>query len=309
MCAAWAAHSGTALAAHLQSADSTGPATRARGYGRDAVEFRILGPLEVRTDGGAVALGGPKPRAVLAVLLLHANGPSAPSGSRSRCGARRRPRARPRPCRCTSRACARRSATATARDHATAATSCGSSRSELDAERFERLLAEARAELAAGRAQRRRRSSRRRSRSGAAGRSRTSPTSRSRSARSRASRSCGWPRSSSSSRRSSRSAATPRSSAELEALIAEHPLPRAPARAADARALPLRPPGRGAAGLPGRPQRRSSTSSGIEPGDRLRELERAILAQDPALAVSRRGSAGGRGAPAPPAAAAARAGS
>ena len=46
---------------------------RARGYGRDAVEFRILGPLEVRTDNGAVSLGGPKPRAVLAVLLLHAN--------------------------------------------------------------------------------------------------------------------------------------------------------------------------------------------------------------------------------------------
>jgi DNA-binding SARP family transcriptional activator len=37
------------------------------------MEFRILGPLEVRGDRGAVALGGPKPRALLAVLLLHAN--------------------------------------------------------------------------------------------------------------------------------------------------------------------------------------------------------------------------------------------
>ena len=38
-----------------------------------ALEFRILGPLEVRADGRAVAVPGAKPRAVLAVLLLHAN--------------------------------------------------------------------------------------------------------------------------------------------------------------------------------------------------------------------------------------------
>ncbi|MEA2274253.1 MAG: hypothetical protein QOI98_2961, partial [Solirubrobacteraceae bacterium] len=38
-----------------------------------AVEFRILGPLEVRSDSGAVALRGIKLRAVLAVLLLHPN--------------------------------------------------------------------------------------------------------------------------------------------------------------------------------------------------------------------------------------------
>ena len=37
------------------------------------MEFRILGPLEVRVDGDAVALGGRRPRALLAVLLLHAN--------------------------------------------------------------------------------------------------------------------------------------------------------------------------------------------------------------------------------------------
>lgn len=39
------------------------------------MEFRILGPLEVRNERGALALGGIKPRAVLAVLLLHANEP------------------------------------------------------------------------------------------------------------------------------------------------------------------------------------------------------------------------------------------
>jgi DNA-binding SARP family transcriptional activator/ABC-type branched-subunit amino acid transport system substrate-binding protein/DNA-binding beta-propeller fold protein YncE len=35
------------------------------------MEFRILGPLEVFQQGAAVPLGGPKQRAVLAVLLLH----------------------------------------------------------------------------------------------------------------------------------------------------------------------------------------------------------------------------------------------
>ena len=39
------------------------------------MEFRILGPLEVRHQRGPVPLGGTKPRAVLAVLLLHANAP------------------------------------------------------------------------------------------------------------------------------------------------------------------------------------------------------------------------------------------
>ncbi|MEA2128209.1 MAG: hypothetical protein QOJ85_1100, partial [Solirubrobacteraceae bacterium] len=39
------------------------------------MEFRILGPLEVRNDRGPVALGGMKPRALLAVLLLHRNEP------------------------------------------------------------------------------------------------------------------------------------------------------------------------------------------------------------------------------------------
>src|SRR5262245_5215908 len=38
-----------------------------------AVDFRILGPVEVADDGEAIRLGGPKQRAVLAILLLHAN--------------------------------------------------------------------------------------------------------------------------------------------------------------------------------------------------------------------------------------------
>jgi YVTN family beta-propeller protein len=38
-----------------------------------AVDFRILGPLQVEDDGRPVALGGPKQRALLALLVLHAN--------------------------------------------------------------------------------------------------------------------------------------------------------------------------------------------------------------------------------------------
>ena len=37
------------------------------------MEYGILGPLEVKDGGTMVALGGPKQRAVLALLLLHAN--------------------------------------------------------------------------------------------------------------------------------------------------------------------------------------------------------------------------------------------
>src|SRR3982751_1295627 len=37
------------------------------------MEFRILGPLEVWDEGREVSLGGPKPRALLALLLLHGN--------------------------------------------------------------------------------------------------------------------------------------------------------------------------------------------------------------------------------------------
>ena len=37
------------------------------------MEFRILGPLEVDREGTALALGGVRPRALLAILLLNAN--------------------------------------------------------------------------------------------------------------------------------------------------------------------------------------------------------------------------------------------
>jgi DNA-binding SARP family transcriptional activator len=42
-------------------------------YGPSLLEFRILGPLEVVGEAGALRLGGPKRRGVLAILLLNAN--------------------------------------------------------------------------------------------------------------------------------------------------------------------------------------------------------------------------------------------
>ena len=36
------------------------------------MQFRVLGPLTVENDRGPVALGGPKPRALLAALLVEA---------------------------------------------------------------------------------------------------------------------------------------------------------------------------------------------------------------------------------------------
>ena len=39
------------------------------------MEFRILGSLEVLQDGVPLSLGAPKRRALLALLLLHANEP------------------------------------------------------------------------------------------------------------------------------------------------------------------------------------------------------------------------------------------
>jgi DNA-binding SARP family transcriptional activator len=37
------------------------------------MEFRVLGPLEMRGAAGIANLGGPRQRSVLATLLLHAN--------------------------------------------------------------------------------------------------------------------------------------------------------------------------------------------------------------------------------------------
>ena len=48
-------------------------AADAAGGGAESAEFGILGPLEVSRAGRAVPLGGPRQRAVFALLLLEAN--------------------------------------------------------------------------------------------------------------------------------------------------------------------------------------------------------------------------------------------
>src|SRR5690349_6421888 len=42
-------------------------------YGQQRMEFRILGPLEVEEDGRLLPMGGTRQRALLTLLLLHAN--------------------------------------------------------------------------------------------------------------------------------------------------------------------------------------------------------------------------------------------
>jgi len=43
---------------------------RGRQGGDSELELRLLGPLEAASRSGVVSLGGPKPRALLAVLAL-----------------------------------------------------------------------------------------------------------------------------------------------------------------------------------------------------------------------------------------------
>jgi YVTN family beta-propeller protein len=50
-----------------------GSTIQSSGVNKVSVKFRILGPLEVRVNGRAVAIGGPRLRALLALLLLEAN--------------------------------------------------------------------------------------------------------------------------------------------------------------------------------------------------------------------------------------------
>src|SRR5918999_6470441 len=59
--------SGAALTANLRHAyeERSGKGKR--------FEFRLLGPLEVESNGAVLPVGGPRQRALLAFLLLHAN--------------------------------------------------------------------------------------------------------------------------------------------------------------------------------------------------------------------------------------------
>ena len=191
-----------------------------------------------------------------------------------------------RACRCTSPGCASSSGDEPAASRARPATRCGSIPSELD-------LAPLRAARGRGR-QARHPATRGGEAAGGARAVARAAARRPRlravraGARSRGSRSCAWPRSSSGSRPTSPLGRHAELVGELEALIASASAARAPARPADARPLPLRPPGGGARRPTARRARRSSTSSASSPAARCASSNEAILAQDPALDARRR---------------------
>ena len=241
------------------------------------MEFRLLGPLEVVDDERSLPLGGPKQRSLLAVLLLHAGrvvsterlidelwGESPPatvaksiqvyvSRLRKQLGEDRLLTRAP-------------------------GYVLHVEPSELDLARFERLVAEARGA-----------DPERAARAAARG-ARPLARATARGSRLRAVRAGGdRPARGAAPRRAGASASTPTSRAgrhaelagELEGLVAEHPLRE---RLRGQLMLALYRSGRQAEALEtyqAARDGRSSRSSGIEPGRRLRELHQAILAQDP----------------------------
>ena len=228
----------------------------------------------------ALALGAGKQRSLFAMLLLHANeivstdrlidalwgADAAADGGQDRAGlrvaaaqgARRRPARHPRP----------------------PVTPCRSSRAELDLARFEQLLDEARrsdpgarrpdAAAGAGAVAR-------------AARSPTWPTRRSRSPRSPGSRSCAGRRSSSGSTPISPPAAHAGADRRAGRARGRASAPGAAALPADARALPLGPPGGGARARTARRSASSPTSSGSSRARSSGGSSRRSCSQDPAL--------------------------
>ena len=247
------------------------------------MEFGILGPLEVRADGRAVALGGAKPRAVLAVLALHANQPvSAERLAVALWGEDAPPSAVK-----TVQVYVARLRKALGDPDVLVTTPAGYRLrvrpGELDAERFERLVADGREALAAGRggATPPRRCARRWS-CGAGRRWPSSPPRRSRRPRSRAWRSSASRRSRCASRPTSPPGATPSWSASSSSSRAEHPWRE---RLHAQLMLALYRSGRQADALEAYRHAREVLVEqlGIEPGAELHDLHEAILAHDPAL--------------------------
>src|SRR5215218_3991260 len=199
------------------------------------MEFRIPGPLEVRRDRRAVAVPGGKPRAVLAVLLLHANEPVnaerlavALWGEDAPAGAIRTVQVYLSRLR---RALGENERLTTSRAGYRLRVRAG----ELDRERFERLVEDGRRALAEGRAEQAGRLLREALARPAAGRSgvRTLRARGDRAPGGTASRGCRGPRGSGSRRCPAR-----RAGARAAATHRRAPAARTPARPADARALP-----------------------------------------------------------------------
>ena len=247
------------------------------------VLFRVPGTLAAERDGRAIALGGARQRALLALLLSTPTRRSAPSGSSTSSG--------------RADAAASRQAPAGG-DHASApGAECGRRRRAVGQRRrgyrSGRRPAGSTPSGSASSSPRAGTPSRtgstsapparcaRRSACGGARRTPTSPSSP-RAAGDRTLHELRVAGSRIAWRPIWRSGATTRSCRHLERLVAEHPLRGADARAADARALPRRPSGRCAGELPGR-RRLLVTELGLEPGPASGASSTTILAADPAL--------------------------
>ena len=242
------------------------------------MDFRLLGPLEVSDQHRALALGGLKQRSLLAVLLLHANEIVATDRLIAELWGEAPPATASKSIQAyviAAAARARRRPAHHARARLRAARRTGRAR-----RRGVRAPARRGAREPSPRA--RRRSCAPRSACGAARRSPTSPTSRSRRPRSCGSRSCGWRRWRSGSTPTSRAGATPTSSASSRRSIAAHPLRE---RLRAQLMLALYRSGRQAEALQvyRAARRELADELGLEPGEELRRLERAILAHDPEL--------------------------
>ncbi len=254
------------------------------------MEFLILGPLEARVDGRALALGGAKQRVLLALLLLHRNEVVSTDrlidglwGEAPPATAVKVVQVYVSRLRRLLVAVGAGPGTAGSRDRRATLLELGAD--ELDLDRFE----------AAGRAggpshgrPATRPPPRRRSAAGSpCGADRRWPTWRSSPSprrRPRASRSSGWRRSRAAIAADLALGRAPELIGELGALVGEHPLRE---RLRGSLVLALYRAGRQVEALEAyREARRALVHDlGIEPSPELAELERAILRHDPALAL------------------------
>jgi DNA-binding SARP family transcriptional activator len=157
------------------------------------MDFRILGPLAVLDEGREIPLGGSKQRALLAVLLLHANEAISTERLIDELWGEHPPATAAKTVQVHVSRLRKALAGGGAPDPVVTREHGYELRIDpesLDSHRFERLVAEARSALAAERPERAARCSTRRSRCGAATAWPTSCTSRSPSARSPVSTTC-----------------------------------------------------------------------------------------------------------------------
>ena len=244
------------------------------------LEFRVLGPLTVRVDGVAVPAGGPKQRALLALLLLDANRVVSRERLIGELFAEQSVNSADHALRNhVSRL--RRVLSAAAGDEPRLAARGGGyllrvEPGELDLESFERLAADGREALAAGDAAAAAaalraaealwhgrplgRSRVRAARAGRGGAARGAPAGGGRGA----------------DRRRTGARPPPRPRPRARGARRRAPVPRTLSRPADARALPLRPPGGRARGLPAH-----EDADGQRAGPRARGRAAAARTGDP----------------------------